>query len=201
MDLTKLGRTERVLAVVGLLAFIDTFLPWWSVSAKGSIAALAGSGASANGNAWDIGFWAWFPMVLLLAVGVLVALPAFGRAVVIRGGYAAFGAVALLSTIILLILWLTYSPIPSELSAYVDSSASFGTYLAVVLAIVATAFSYLGFTAAGGTLNKFGDAFKAQPPQAAAYVPPAGGYAAPPSFGAPPADPPAPGTWQQPPQQ
>jgi len=200
MDLTKLGRTERVLAIVGLLAFINTFLPWWSVSAKGSIAALAGSDASASGNAWDIGFWAWFPMFLLLAIGILVALPAFGRSVVIRGGYAAFGAVSLLATIIVLILWLTYSPVPSELSAYVDSSASFGTYLAVVLAIVATVFSYLAFTAAGGSINKFADAFKSQPPQDGGYVPPAGGYVPPAEFGQSPEQP-APGTWQQPPQQ
>jgi hypothetical protein len=200
MDLTKLGRTERVLAIVGLLAFINTFLPWWSVSAKGSIAALAGSSASASGNAWDIGFWAWFPMFLLLAIGILVALPAFGRSVVIRGGYAAFGAVALLAAIIVLILWLTYSPVPSELSAYVDSSASFGTYLGLVLAIVATAFSYLAFTAAGGSINKFADAFKAQPQQDAGYVPPVGGYVPPAEFGQSPEQP-APGTWPQPPQQ
>ena len=200
MDLTKLGRTERVLAIVGLLAFINTFLPWWSVSAKGSLGALAGSGASASGNAWDIGFWAWFPMFLLLALGILVALPAFGRSVVIRGGYAAFGAVALLAAIIVLILWLTYSPVPSELSAYVDENASFGTYLGLVLAIVATVFSYLAFTAAGGSINKFADAFKAQPPQEAGYVPPAGGYVPPAEFGQSPEQP-APGTWQQPPQQ
>ena len=199
MDLTKLGRTERVFAIVGLLAFINTFLPWWSVSAKGSIAALAGTDASASGNAWDIGFWAWFPMLLLLVLGILVALPAFGRTVVIRGGYAAFGAVSLLATIIVLILWLTYSPVPSELSAYVDSSASFGTYLALVLGIVATVFAYLAFTAAGGSLNKFGDAFKPQP-QPDAYVPPSGGYVPPAEFGQS-QEPPAPGTWQQPPQQ
>jgi len=198
MDLTKLGRTERVLAIVGLLAFINTFLPWWSVSAKGSLGTI--SGASASGNAWDIGFWAWFPMFLLLALGILVVLPAFGRSVVIRGGYAAFGAVALLAAIIVLILWLTYSPVPSELSAYVNQNASFGTYLGLVLAIVATVFSYLAFTAAGGSINKFADAFKAQPAAEGGYVPPAGGYAPPPEFGQTPEQP-APGTWQQPPQQ
>jgi hypothetical protein len=193
MDLTKLGRTERVLAVVGLLAFIDSFLPWWSLSF---------GPYSTSESGWSVGFAGWFPLLLLLAIGVLVALPAFGQSVVVRGGYAAFGAAALLATIIILIRWLTY---PSTSGAYygagVSAGADFGTYIGLILGIVATVFAYLGFTAAGGALNKFADAFKAQPSQETGYVPPAGGYAPPPSFGAPPADPPAPGTWQQPPQQ
>jgi hypothetical protein len=191
MDLTKLGRTERVLAIVGLLAFIDSFLPWYSVSVKGSLAALGGTGGL-SGNAWDIGFWAWFPMLLLLAIGVVVALPAIGRNVSVRGGYAAFGAAALLATIIVLLRWLTYPSVPAEDAAFIDASADFGTYLGLILGILATVFAYLGFTAAGGTLNNVGAAFKGNQPQETGYVPPAGGYV-------PPAD--QPPTWQQPPQQ
>ena len=197
MDLAKLGRTERVLAIVGLLAFINSFLPWYSVSVKGSLAALGGAG-SASGNAWDIGFWAWFPMLLLLAIGVLAALPALGQNISVRGGYAAVGAAALLATIIVLIRWLTYPSLPAEDAAFVDAGADFGTYVAVVLGIVATAFAYLGFTASGGTLNNLGAAFRGQPQQAA-YVPPAGGYVPPASGYAQPGD--QPPTWQQPPQQ
>ena len=79
--------------------------------------------------------------------------------------------------------------------------ASFGTYIALILGIVATVFAYLGFTAAGGTINKFADAFKSQPQQGG-YVPPAGGYAPPPEFGQAPEQQQAPGSWpQQPPQQ
>jgi hypothetical protein len=192
MDLTKLGRTERVLAIVGLLAFIDSFLPWWSVSAGPYTASESG---------WNVGFAGWFPLLLLFAVGVLVALPAFGQSVVVRGGYAAFGAASLLATIIILIRWLTY---PSGSDAYaglgVSAGASFGTYIGLILGIVATVFSYLAFTAAGGSINKFADAFKAQPAAEGGYVPPAGGYAPPPEFGQSPEQP-APGTWQQPPQQ
>ncbi len=204
MDLTKLGRTERVLAVVGLLAFINTFLPWWSVSAKGALGDIAG--ASASGNAYDVGFWGWFPMYLLLVIGVLAALPAFGRSVAIRGGYAAIGAVSAICTLIVLILLLTYSPVPSEFSSVVNDNATFGAYLGLVLAIVATVFSYLAFTAAGGALNKFADAFKAQPqvPQEAGYVPPAGGYQPPAGGYVPPpnyAPPGEPGSQYQPPQQ
>jgi hypothetical protein len=193
MDLTKLGRTERVLAIVGLLAFINSFLPWYSVKFSGEFAQLAGGNIS--GNAWRVGFWAWFPSLLLLAIGVLVALPAFGQRVMIRGGYAAFGAAALLATVIILIRWLTY---PTASSVAGSAGADFGTYLGLILGVVATVFGYLGFTAAGGQLNKFADAFKSQP-QPAGYMP-QGGYA-PPTGYVPPTEQPPPGTWQQPPQQ
>lgn len=183
MDLTKLGRTERVLAIVGLLAFINSFLPWWSLS-FGPI--------STSESGWGVGFAGWFPMLLLLAVGVLVALPAFGQSVAVRGGYAAFGAAALLATILVLIRWLTY---PTASGDFGSAGADFGTYIGLILGIVATVFAYLAFTAAGGNIARFGDAFKTQPAQqpGGGYIPPAPGY--------PPAqDQPAPGTWQQPPQ-
>jgi hypothetical protein len=189
MDLTKLGRTERVLAIVGLLAFIDSFLPWWSISA---------GPFSASESGWGVGIGGWFPVLLLLAVGVLAALPAFGQSVAVRGGYATFGAASLLATIIVLIRWLTY---PSASGFYGSAGASFGTYVFLVLGVVAVVFSYLAFTAAGGTLNNIGAAFKGQAPQQEGYAPPAGGYVPPAGgYGAPPEQQ-APGTWQQPPQQ
>ncbi|HZU57803.1 MAG TPA: hypothetical protein VFA06_18165 [Actinocrinis sp.] len=195
MDLTKLGRSERVLAIVGLLAFIDSFLPWYSVSFKGELGVIAGG--SVSGNAWDVGFWAWFPMLLLLAVAVLLVLPAFGQNVSVRGGYASFGAASLLATIIVLIRWLSY---PTVSDAYGSAGADFGTYIGLILGIVATVFAYLGFTAAGGTLNNIGAAFKGQPAQEGGYTPPAGGYVPPASGYAQPGD--QPPTWgQQPPQQ
>lgn len=182
MDLTKLGRNERVLAIVGLLAFIDSFLPWWSVTV----------GPFSNSESgWGVGFAGWFAVLLLLAIGVLVALPAFGQSVTVRGGYAAFGSGALLATILILIRWLTY---PTASDGFGSAGADFGTYIGLILALVATAFAYLGFTQAGGNIAKFGDAFKPAAPaqQPGGYVPPAPGY--------PPQDPPAPGGWQ-PPQQ
>ena len=158
MDLNRLGRTERILAIVGLLAFVDSFLPWYTASAKGQLAAFGDISKSDNG--WSSGFTAWFPLLLLLAIGVVVALPAFGRQVAVRGGYAAFGAAALLATLLILIRWLTYPSVPAEEAALVDASADFGTFIGLALGVVATVFSYLGFVATGGSINRFGDAFK-----------------------------------------
>lgn len=184
MDLTKLGRTERVLAIVGLLAFIDSFLPWWSIG-------------DLNTSAWHLGFWSVLPMLALVEIGLAVALPLTGQSVSIRGGYATFGAAALAASIITLIRLLTY---PSADVLGVSAGADFGTYLGLILGIVATVFAYLGFTAAGGTLNNIGAAFSSQP-QHAGYVPPAQGYVPPAPGYAPPPEQQAPGTWQQPPQQ
>ncbi|HEV3172794.1 MAG TPA: hypothetical protein VGZ32_20775 [Actinocrinis sp.] len=170
MDLTKLGRTERVLAIVGLLAFIDSFLSWYSVTIKGfSLGSVSAGGYSASDNAWNIGFWAWFPMLLLLAVGVVVALPAFGQRVAIRGGYAALGSATLLATIIVLIRWLTY---PSASDLVGSAGADYGTYVGLILCIVATVFAYLGFTAEGGSLAALGQSIKARTQPSQQQAPP-----------------------------
>jgi energy-coupling factor transporter transmembrane protein EcfT len=119
-------------------------------------------------------------MLLLLAIGVIVALPAFGQKLVVRGGYAAFGAAALLATIIILIRWLTYPSVPNYAGSGLSAGADYGTYVALVLGIVAVVFSYLAYTAAGGTLNTLGAAFTSPAPQSPAA--------------------PAATEWQQPPQ-
>ena len=184
MNLEKLGRNDRILAVVGLLAFIDSFLPWYKVSVKSSgVDGLGAYNASTSGNAWSVGFGAWFPLILLLAIGVLVALPAFEQKVVLPGGDALLAIVALVATVIILIRWLTYPSVPSDADLVgVTAGASFGTYLGLVLGLVATAFGYLGFTASGGTLNNIGAAFS-KPAAPAAGQFQGQGYAPPADYG------------------
>ena len=168
MDLTKLGTRSRVLAVIGLLALIDSFLPWYSVSEK-SVYPGVTYGFASSGNAWGVGIGGWLPMLMLLAIGVLVALPAFGREVGVRGGWAAFGGVALVATVIVLLRWLTYPSVPAADDPFISAGADFGTYLAVLLGVGAVAVGYLGFTADGGRLETIGAAFKG--PQAPGPVP------------------------------
>src|SRR5258708_7172896 len=69
MDLSKLGRTEQVLSAAGILLFIFSFLPWFEVSIVSF---------SASAWSWPSGFNDWFPILLLFAYGVVLALPAFG---------------------------------------------------------------------------------------------------------------------------
>jgi hypothetical protein len=188
LNLEKLGRNDRILAVVGLLAFIDSFLPWYSVSVKSNgVDGLGAYSASGSGNAWREGFGAWFPLLLLLAVGVLAVLPAFEQKVALPGGDAALAIVGAVAAVLILLRWLTYPSVPSDgLYGSVSAGASFGTYIGLVLAIVTAVIGYLGFTASGGSLNNLGAAFSKQPSAPVGQYPPQqGGYPPPVDYGQP----------------
>jgi hypothetical protein len=198
LNLGKLGLNDRILAVVGVLAFVNLFLPWYSASFSG-VDGIAGGSFSANAWNGGVGFEAWFPMILLLAVGVLVALPAFDKQVTVPGGYAAYGIAGAVATLLVLLRWLTYPSVPSV--AGYSAGASFGTYIGLVLGLVATYFAYRSFTAAGGSLNNLGAAF-ASTPANQADVPLQAGYPAADPYGQQPTQPPyqAPQQPYQPPQ-
>lgn len=86
--LARLGRTGQAQAAGGLLAFILSFFAWatvtFSISADDA-ALLRAAGQSVpsdsySQNAWGsyTGFTAWFPVILLLALGVVAVLVALG---------------------------------------------------------------------------------------------------------------------------
>ena len=138
------------LAIIGLVAFIDSLLQWGHLSIGGEDI------NSAGGNAWDMGLGAWFPMLLLLALGVFAVLPAFGVAFALPLGLSLVGAlVGALSTVIVLLRWVTF---PSYMG--VSVSASYGLYIGLLLSIAAAVFGWMGYTAEGGNFKTVGDAFK-----------------------------------------
>jgi hypothetical protein len=155
MDLSKLGRTEQVLSAVGLLLFVLSFLPWYSISYLGF---------SWSADAWSdpSGFLDWFPVLLLLVYGVILALPAFGVAVDIPTLASpvnrAFIGLALSAFAVLLfaIQGLTYP------SADGYGGPSWAYFVALVLALAAGAQSYLGFTQQGGSFAQVSEGFKAR---------------------------------------
>src|SRR2546423_13080773 len=107
MKQSKVGRTEIGFAVSGAVAIVTSFLPWFTVSFRG-LGELLGEGGSVSANAWKLGMGAWFPMLLIFALGVLAALPAFGVDVKVPGGLPLIGAAAgVLGTVIVLLRWLT----------------------------------------------------------------------------------------------
>jgi hypothetical protein len=210
MDLHKLGRTEQVLAGAGLVLFIVSFFPWFSASVN------AGFGITYSGhaNAWSSpsGFIDWFPVLLLLAYAVVLALPAFGVAVNIPALVSvtnrAFVGLALSALALLLfaLQGLTYPGLPGDISG--SAGPSWGYYIALLVVIGSGVQSYLGFTQSGGSLAHVGAALKARTqPAAQPGPPPYGQQQAQPPYGTgvqppygQPAQPPQP-PYGQPPQQ
>lgn len=128
LDVGKFDRTAWVLIACGGIAFIDTFLPWASVSAFG---------ASISANAWNVGFWAWFPMLLLLALGVAAFLPGIGVGSIPHLHLIALG-VSAAALLIVLIRWATYP-------AFVGAGA--GLVIGLFLALAAGAAAFMTETA------------------------------------------------------
>lgn len=166
MDLQKLGRTEQVLAGGGILLFIVGFFPWFSASVTGFGVTYSGSA-----NAWSqpSGFIDWFPILLLLAYAVVLALPAFGVAVSIpalaSATNRAFIGLVLSAFALLLfaIQGLTYPSLPGGISG--SAGPSWGYYIALLIVIAAGVQSYLGFTKSGGNLAHVGATLKARAQQ------------------------------------
>lgn len=119
IDWRRFDRTAWVLMGCGVLALIDTFIGWASAS--------LGWFGTVTADAWDVGFMAWFPMLLLLALGVAAFLPGLGFRTVPSLPVVALGTSAL-ALIIILIRWATY---PDGIGA------GAGLMLGLVLAIVA----------------------------------------------------------------
>jgi hypothetical protein len=161
--MTKLGRDGMVIVGGALLVFIDSFLPWYSVSFKGS-ADFPGTSGSTNG--WGSGFGAWFPILLLVATGVVVTLAVMGTInwTALMTFTIATG-VSALSFIIILLRWLTYPSLPAIYKGFASAGAGFGTYIGLVAALAMAIFGYLAFSAAGGSLSNIGAAFQPTPPQ------------------------------------
>ena len=118
----------------GALAFIVSFFSWYSL--PDGLDAFVGTI-----NAWDMGFLAWFPVLLLLAAGVLVLLPHLGTQVpnlaMIWLGLA--GAAVLF----LLLRWLT---LPDYFGA--NGGIGFGYFIGLIIALASGVGAFLSYRAA-----------------------------------------------------
>ncbi|KJE24139.1 hypothetical protein FF36_01542 [Frankia torreyi] len=131
----------------GLVMFIVSFLPWYSVSY-----AFFGRSTELHENGWGLGFNSWFPVLLVLAVaGLLVArlfadlrIPDVGpvSALWILPAASAFAA------LLLLIRWIRFPDVAKGL----DAGPSYGFYLALVAAIAQTVFGVLSALSNGATI-------------------------------------------------
>jgi hypothetical protein len=198
MDLRRLGRTEQVLALAGVLLFVVSFFPWYSYSYGGAF----GGTYSAGFDAWSYpsGFEDWFPMLLLLAYGVVLGLPAFN--VTVNAPFLASpknrSAIGLgLSAFALLLFAIQGLTYPSLGGA---GGPSWGYFAALIIVITAGVQSYRGFTQSGGSFDRISAMFTVHHTPSQQQGPaPYGQQQAQPPYGAPGAQPPY--GQPQPPQQ
>jgi hypothetical protein len=155
MDLTRLGGTEKALSGAGVLVFILSFLPWFEVSEFG---------LSFHADAWSFpsGFNDWFPVLLLFAYAIVLALPAFG--VVVRipalesGANRALVGLVLSAFAVLMfaIQGLTY---PGSGFGYTAGPA-WAYFISLLIVLAAAVLSWLGFVQQGGSFARIGGAFQ-----------------------------------------
>lgn len=127
MDFSKLSQNNMIAAGGGVLAFIATLLPWYSID--------FGFGASASVNGWSAGFFAWFGCLLALAAGVIVALKAMDVYEAKVAGLATEQLAMILAAVgfvCVLLRWITET-----------SFTSFGLYLGLIATAATAAGSFL----------------------------------------------------------
>lgn len=126
MDFSKLSQNNMIAAGGGVVAFIASILPWYSVD--------FGLG-SVSTSAWGSGIAAWLGCLLALAAGVLIALKAMGQSTPEVGGLKTEQLamiLAALGALLILLRWLTAT----------DFTA-FGLYLGLIASIATAAGAFL----------------------------------------------------------
>ena len=139
----KLGRTELILVLAGLIAFISSFMHWFQASVS---AGFLGNYYVGSTNGWSSGILAWGAILLLMAVGVMALLPAFGVAQNLHGRYRLFTILAAIALVLVIIRWASY-PSASASDSGLSEGAGLGTFLCLVAALAATGFSFLALRA------------------------------------------------------
>ncbi len=187
----------------GGLAFIFSFFQFYSADAKGQLkqacdqGQLSGTSCSDTAGAWH-GFFGWFGVLLLVLAGLLTALAVFMPHVrmPMSPRLIALGAAALGLIFIFVALFVTPTPggVPQgvNIDQYVDFGRGFSYWIILILAVAATALTYLRFQQTGGNLAAlFSGGTRSGAP----------GYGQPQGYGAPQGPPAGYQAQQYPPQQ
>jgi hypothetical protein len=154
---------DRVVIGAALLAYISSFLPWYSASIT-----VLGIDRSSGVDAWNAGFGAWFAVLLLVAAGGVVLLDAFGRRVTLPASRPLITlGLAALAVLTIVLRWVTFPDASGGLdtrkvdrlgelgdfdlgSAFaVSSGAGVGLYLGLIAAVAASVASLLALRASG----------------------------------------------------
>ena len=199
-DFAKVNPYDWGILAAGVLAFIFSFIDFYTYSGKG-----AASGNSDSESAWN-GFFGWFAVLLAVIAAIVVALELFAPQVKmpVSGRLVALAALAL--SLISLILALFVVP---DLNGggpgydqFVDEGHGFGYWATLIVVIVGLVLAFLRFQQTGGNLSdplgkKGGQSGVTYGAGGGYGAPPAGGYQPQPGY-QPPAGPPPGGTYAPP---
>jgi hypothetical protein len=152
----RLAVLDWVVVGAGVLAYISSFLPWYT-----TYVSVLGIHRSASVDAWNAGVGAWCSVLLLMLAGVLVLVGTLGgRASAVRSLITL--GVSVLAFIALVLRWVTFPDASGgphnsdELGGFdlgsaftVSSGAGVGLYLGLIAVIAAVVASLLMLRAAG----------------------------------------------------
>lgn len=146
-DVKRVSPLEWAGIGAGLLAFLVSFFPWYSIDFEGF-----GDGSL---SAWNSGFLAWFSVLLLMVAAGLVLAPHLGVQVARRP--LIWLGVSAAAVVFILIRWLTL-PDDGGLGdlgllggSGIDSGAGFGLVVGLVAAIVSGGAAFLVYRASAKT--------------------------------------------------
>jgi hypothetical protein len=139
----------------GALAFIFSFVSYYSYKAKVSSGGVSFSSGTVHWSAWH-GFFGWFAMLLALIGSALVAVSLFAPQVKmpVPARLAGLGAYALATLSVILALFV----IPGDtggsgaFGVHVDKGHGFGYWISLIVIIAGLVLSLMRFQQSGGVL-------------------------------------------------
>lgn len=153
----KVTALNWVVVSASLLAYISSFLPWYT--ARVSVLSI---NRSASVDAWHAGFSAWCSVLLLMVAGVLVLVSTLGGLGLTASRSLITLGASVLALVTLVLRWVTFPDASGGLDRFgelgdvdlgsaftVSSGAAVGLYLGLIAAIAAVVASLLTFRAAG----------------------------------------------------
>jgi hypothetical protein len=146
----KIALPDIVFAAAGLLAFLSTFLPWWSGSGGGLSLTVNGWDSASNGQPTGLtiaGPLVWLPMLLLLVWAVITLVRDFAMPNLLSGKllYQSGIGVGALAVVLVVLRWATLYKFPAvALNQGYSSSAGLGLYLGLLCALAVTGVAVWG---------------------------------------------------------
>ena len=161
-DSTKVTTLDWVVVSAGVLAYISSFLPWYSSRVSVSLFRIERS-AHVNVNAWNAGFGAWFSVLLLVVAGGVVLASAMGVRLPVARPLITLG-LSVLAVVTILLRWATFSDTVGgqgelgnvDIGGFLTASsgAGFGLYLGLIAAVAAAVASLLMVRAASSNVDQ-----------------------------------------------